>query len=66
LLSRKEQGMQSFDMALYDLYKAGKIDMDQALHHADSPNDLRLMIKLDTSDGSSLGTLSNVSIDMDD
>ena len=62
----KEQGMQSFDMALYDLYKAGKIDMDQALHHADSPNDLRLMIKLDTSDGSSLGTLSNVSIDMDD
>ncbi len=62
----KEQGMQSFDMALYDLYKEGRIDMDQALHHADSPNDLRLMIKLDKSDGSSLGTLSNVSIDMDD
>jgi twitching motility protein PilU len=40
--------------------------LHQALHHADSPNDLRLMIKLDTSDGSSLGTLSNVSIDMDD
>lgn len=62
----KEQGMQSFDMALYDLYREGKIDMEQALHHADSPNDLRLMIKLDSSDGSSLGTLSNVSIDMDD
>ena len=62
----KEQRMQSFDMALYDLYKAGTIDMEQALHHADSPNDLGLMIKLDTSDGSSLGTLSNVSIDMDD
>ncbi len=62
----KEQGMQTFDMALYDLYKEGRIDMDQAIHHADSPNDLRLMIKLDTKDGSSLGTLSNVSIDMDE
>ncbi|MDO6568350.1 PilT/PilU family type 4a pilus ATPase [Alteromonas sp. 1_MG-2023] len=62
----KELGMQSFDMALYDLYREGEIDLDQALHHADSPNDLRLMIKLDSSEGSSLGTLSNVSIDMDD
>jgi twitching motility protein PilU len=62
----KEMGMQSFDMALYDLYRAGRIEMDQALHHADSPNDLRLMIKLDSSDGSSLGSLSNVSIDMDE
>ena len=62
----KELGMQSFDMALFDLYRAGKIDLEQALHHADSPNDLRLMIKLDSSDGASLGTLSNVSIDMDD
>ena len=62
----KEQGMQTFDMALYDLYKQGRIEMDQALHHADSPNDLRLMIKLDASDNSSLGTLSNVSFDMDE
>lgn len=61
----KEQGMQSFDMALYDHYKLGKITLEQALHHADSPNDLRLMIKLDTDEGSSLGSLSNVSIDMD-
>ena len=61
----KEMGMQSFDMALYDHYKAGKISLDQALHHADSPNDLRLMIKLDTNEGSALGSLSNVSIDMD-
>lgn len=62
----KEMGMQSFDMALCELYRAGKVDMEQALHHADSPNDLRLMIKLDTNDGTSLGTLSNVSIDLDD
>lgn len=61
----KEMGMQTFDMALYDLYKAGQIDLDHALHHADSPNDLRLMIKLDSNEGSSLGSLSNVSIDLD-
>jgi twitching motility protein PilU len=61
----KEMGMQSFDMALYDLYKAEKITLDHAIHHADSPNDLRLMIKLDSDEGNQLGSLSNVSIDMD-
>ena len=61
----KEMGMQSFDMALYDLLKAEKITMDQALHHADSPNDLRLMIKLDSDAGNTLGSLSDVTIDMD-
>ncbi|MFT4938844.1 MAG: twitching motility protein PilU [Paraglaciecola sp.] len=61
----KELGMQSFDMALYDLYKAEKITLEHAIHHADSPNDLRLMIKLDSDQGNSLGSLSEVSIDMD-
>lgn len=61
----KEAGMQTFDMALYELLNADVIDMEQALHHADSPNDLRLMVKLDTNEGSNLGSLSNVSIDMD-
>lgn len=61
----KEMGMQTFDMALLELYKAGKVSLEQALHHADSPNDLRLMIKLEQNDGSRLGSLSNVSIDMD-
>jgi twitching motility protein PilU len=61
----KEMGMQSFDMALYDLYKAGKVTLEHAIHHADSPNDLRLMIKLDSDEGNQLGSLSNVSIDMD-
>lgn len=62
----REMGMQTFDMALFDMYKAGKVSLDQALHHADSPNDLRLMIKLDKDEGPGLGSLSNVSIDMDD
>jgi twitching motility protein PilU len=61
----KEMGMQSFDMALYDLYKAGKVTLEHAIQHADSPNDLRLMIKLDSNEGNQLGSLSNVSIDMD-
>ena len=41
-----ELGMQTFDQALYQLYQDGDITYDAALAHADSPNDLRLMIKL--------------------
>lgn len=39
-------GMQTFDQALFALYKEGMISYDVALSHADSANDLRLMIKL--------------------
>ncbi len=42
----REIGMQTFDQALYDLYVAGEITYQDALAHADAPNDLRLMIKL--------------------
>jgi twitching motility protein PilU len=41
-----ELGMQTFDQALYVLYDAGDITYEDALLHADQPNDLRLMIKL--------------------
>lgn len=41
-----EQGMQTFDQALYSLYAAGEISYESALASADSANDLRLMIKL--------------------
>ncbi len=41
-----EQGMQTFDQALYNLYSDGEISYDSALASADSANDLRLMIKL--------------------
>ncbi|MDO3387594.1 PilT/PilU family type 4a pilus ATPase [Gilvimarinus sp. SDUM040013] len=41
-----ELGMQTFDQALYSLYDNGEITYEDALSHADSPNDLRLMIKL--------------------
>lgn len=41
-----ELGMQTFDQALFELYNNGEITYEEALSHADSPNDLRLMIKL--------------------
>ena len=41
-----EQGMQTFDQALYQLYASGEISYDLAIAGADSANDLRLMIKL--------------------
>jgi twitching motility protein PilU len=44
-----ELGMQTFDQALYTLYLAGEISYEDAIKHADSPNDLRLMIKLGAS-----------------
>lgn len=42
----REIGMQTFDQALYELYNEGLITQEDALKHADSANDLRLMIKL--------------------
>ncbi len=41
-----ELGMQTFDQSLYQLYTQGEITYEDALLHADSGNDLRLMIKL--------------------
>ncbi len=41
-----QEGMQTFDQHIYDLYAAGRIDYNNALAHADSPNDLRLRIKV--------------------
>lgn len=58
-----ELGMQTFDQALFNLYQQGTINYDDALHHADSPNDLRLMIKLKEKDQSGLGVLSGVTLD---
>ncbi|MFV1872710.1 MAG: PilT/PilU family type 4a pilus ATPase [Oleiphilus sp.] len=43
-------GMQTFDAALFKLYKAGRITLDEAIANADSPNNLRLRIKLDAGD----------------
>jgi twitching motility protein PilU len=59
----RELGMQTFDQALYDLYQRNQISYADALHHADSPNDLRLMIKLRNNETAGAGFLSNVTVD---
>jgi twitching motility protein PilU len=44
----RELGMQTFDQALFDLYEANLVTYEDALRNADSVNDLRLQIKLDS------------------
>ncbi|MBF7053444.1 PilT/PilU family type 4a pilus ATPase [Halomonas sp. KAO] len=48
----RDLGMQTFDQALYDLYTAGRVSEEVAMVHADSPNDLRMMIKFGGGAGS--------------
>ncbi|WP_418317599.1 PilT/PilU family type 4a pilus ATPase [Piscinibacter sakaiensis] len=44
----RELGMQTFDQSLFDLYEANQITLEDALRNADSLNDLRLNIKLNS------------------
>ena len=44
----RELGMQTFDQALFDLHEAGKVSYEDALRNADSVNDLRLRLKLES------------------
>ncbi len=68
-------GMQTFDLALFNLWKDGKITEEEALKNADSANNLRLKIKLhgqggSASAGSAAGakgpTGSGLSLQMED
>src|SRR5580704_7414232 len=45
----RELGMQTFDLALFDLYNEGAISYDEAIRNADSANELRLNIKLNST-----------------
>lgn len=58
-----DAGMCTFDQALYQLYTAGRISLDEALKHADSRTDLSLRIKL--ASGVNLGETGNLSIEPD-
>ena len=60
----RELGMQTFDQALFDLYKERQISYKDALKYADSENDLRLQIKL-SEDGADqlLGSASKLTFD---
>jgi twitching motility protein PilU len=63
----KEIGMQTFDMALFDLYEDGKIDMETALANADSVNELRLRIKLQSKhkkdEGDAFSTIAHLGLE---
>ena len=68
----EQQGMKTFDSALYDLFKSGKISYEEALKNADSKNNLRLRIQLsegkgadqtDIDDNEDVGGLSLVQAD---
>jgi twitching motility protein PilU len=43
-------GMQTFDNALYKLIQAGKIDIEEAARNADSPNNLRVKVNLNSTE----------------
>ena len=44
----RELGMPTFDQALFDLFEAHAVTYEDALRNADSVNDLRLQIKLNS------------------
>jgi twitching motility protein PilU len=44
----KQEGMQTFDQAIYSFFMQGKINYETAIAYADSANDLRLKIKYET------------------
>ncbi|OOZ41932.1 type IV pili twitching motility protein PilT [Solemya pervernicosa gill symbiont] len=52
-----QHGMRTFDQALFQLFKEGRIDQEDAITYADSANEVRLMIKLDAD--SSRADLAN-------
>ena len=55
VMSRSNRiGMKTFDQALYELYEAGGISYEDALRNADSKNELRLKIKLESKRESKL------------
>jgi twitching motility protein PilU len=56
----RELGMQTFDQHLFDLYEAGQISYEDALRNADSVNELRLMIKLNSKDAKDKDMMSGI------
>lgn len=52
----REFGMQTFDQALFDLFESDDITEDEAIRNADSGNELRLNIKLNSKKGGGVGS----------
>jgi twitching motility protein PilU len=56
----REIGMQTFDQALFDLYESDAISYEEALKNADSLNDLRLNIKLNSQHSKDTNMMSGI------
>jgi twitching motility protein PilU len=54
-----EAGMQTFDQALFNLYEEQKITFEDALRNADSVNDIRLRIKLESDTARKTGVVED-------
>jgi twitching motility protein PilU len=55
-------GMQTFDQSLYDLYEDGAISYEEAMRNADSKNELRLRVKLESKRESAIGDRQSESL----
>jgi twitching motility protein PilT len=50
-------GMQTFDQALFDHVKAGRVDIEQAMKAATSPHDFKLLLQNDGRKGTTMADL---------
>jgi len=55
-------GMQTFDQSLFQLYEEGTITYEEAMRNADSKNELRLRIKLESKRDSSIADQQSESL----
>ena len=56
----RELGMQTFDQALFDLYEGSEISYEDALRYADSVNELRLNIKLNSKEARDKNVMTGI------
>jgi twitching motility protein PilU len=57
----RELGMQTFDQHLFELYDSGLVGYEDALRNADSVNELRLTIKLNSQEAKQKDVLGGIS-----
>ena len=62
----KDQGMQTFDQALFDLLHENAITIEEAMRNADSVNDLRLRMKLEGGSSSAVDDMIASTMSLED
>jgi len=61
----RELGMRTFDWALFELYNEGHVSWEEALRNADSPNELRLNMKLKSKRGEPASAAEGITLSYD-